>query len=106
MPPFLLALPIRFYLYLAGTLGLAGTMAYQHHQAKVLRADLKSATEALDVLRILGQAQIVRVADAEKRLADRDAITKRILKELGKTLPRTDAEARAWAIRASEEIGR
>lgn len=99
------AVPLRVWAVVAAVLALLTLYGWQRHEISTLRSELGKAQAVLDKLKAASEAQVARVEVAERRMADVDLRTKWLLKEFGEQLPRTEEEARVWALRAAKEIG-
>lgn len=99
------AVPLRVWAVVAAVLALLTLYGWQRHEIRTLRSELAQAQAVLAQLKAMSEAQVARVEVAEKRMADVDIRTKWLLKEFGEQLPRTEEEARVWALKAAREIG-
>lgn len=99
------AVPLRVWAIAGAALLLVSLYGCQHMKISRLEGDLAKAQAVLDKLKAASDAQVARVEVAEKRMADVDLRTRWLLKEFGEKLPKSEEEARVWALKAAREIG-
>lgn len=98
--------PFKWYALGAAVLAVLSFMGAQAWQIRTLKMQLAQAQTVVAQVAAEGKATAASLAQAERRAHDRDLQTAWLLHQFGETLPKTDEEARQWAIRAAKEINR
>lgn len=101
---FLKAVPLKVWAVVAAVALLLGFLGWERHRRTVLERQLVETRQVLEQIKAQGSETKGRLDISLKRIDDIDVRSKWLLKEFGENLPKTEEEARQWAIRAAREI--